>query len=177
MQNTIRKARKDDSLVKRRFGDSQTTYSNDIIVQVGSNDYTIHDIPKLLTVLKSPDSSDQQKLHATRGLRRFMAVANNFELVNLILGGDALPHFVKNLEQGNDWELINTTLHAFASITCTKWIEDVAVEPNAINNVIRLLHHREADVQLGAALVLANIAVHSTEYRKGLLELNVLDPL
>ena len=173
----IRKTKKDDRLEKRRFGDSQTTYSKDMIVQVGSNNYTIDDIPKLISVLKSAGSSDQQKLHATRGLRRFMAVANNIEVVNLILGDNVLPHFVKNLEQGNNWELINTTLHAFASITCTEWIGGVAVEPNAVNNVIQLLHHGEADVQLGAALVLANIAVHSVEYRKGLLKLNVLDPL
>ena len=175
----IRKQKKDQQLLKRRNAATPLTpaSSTDEMEPTGNKTtYTTSDIPMLAEMLMSTSSNSKQRLEATRGFRKILSVEHN-PPVQQVLDAGVLPFLVKNLtEDVEDATLIFESAWALTNIASTTKTGAV-VDANATVPLSQLLVHKNADVREQAAWCLGNIAGDNTEYRDGLLQMGVLEPL
>jgi len=164
----IRKEKKEKQLKKKRDRissnqlDALTQMNVDFanaINQQPATKPTMADAPRFVQMLMSPASTGATLVEATQGLRRILSVEKNIPAVELINMG-ILPHLVRNLSlltEKSSTSLIFESAWALTNIASTECSRVVA-ESEAIEPLIRLLGHKEWNIQEQAAWCLGNIA-------------------
>ncbi len=164
----IRKEKKEKQLKKKRDRissiqvDVSTQMDMDFasaINQQPATKPTMVDAPRFVEMLMSPASTGPTLVEATRGLRRILSVEKNIPAAELIDMG-ILPHLVRNLyllPATSSTSLIFESAWALTNIASTECSRNVA-ESGAIEPLIRLLGHKEWNIQEQAAWCLGNIA-------------------
>lgn len=178
----IRKAKKDENLLKRRMAAPASITPVSSLDESDSSTiekktvYTVNDIPELARVLMAPNSIEQQKENATRGFRKILSVEKN-PPVDQVLQSGVLPHLITNLTANPQASnLIFESAWALTNIASTPQTCEV-VNAGGVGPMVQLLKHHVGDVREQAAWCLGNIAGDNTNFRDHLLEQGALEPL
>jgi len=176
----IRKAKKDENLLKRRMAAPAITPNGSMDDSASSSGqmtaYTVADIPQLEQTLKNPQSTLEQMEDAVRGFRRILSVERN-PPVHAVLEAGVLPILIQCLTKDPQAStLIFEAAWALTNIASTQETATV-VEGGAVPPLIQLLCHAVPDVREQAAWCLGNIAGDNTVFRNTLLHHGVLEPL
>jgi hypothetical protein len=167
----IRKEKRDQQIKKRRQG--QPVMQVEIATGISLSDNSSTNISRLLLML-SPNSSDEEKIVATKALRRMSSQERAPPLKDLVDAG-AHHYFVENLTH-HDWRLAFESAWVLTNIASSSFTSDVA-SAGAIKPLVALLNHTQPDVREQSAWCLGNIAGDSESLRDRVLSAGAFDPL
>eukprot|EP00980_Cylindrotheca_fusiformis_P023151 scaffold10199_cov146-Cylindrotheca_fusiformis.AAC.8 len=176
----IRKAKKDENLLKRRMEvlPITATNSDDTDTMSGGKKtlQIVADIPGLVASMRNPTATLEQKTDATRDIRRILS-AERTPPVEEVLQAGVLPDLIQNLTAIPEAaDLIFESAWALTNIASTDWTADV-VNAGAVEPLIQLLRHSVPDVREQAGWCIGNIAGEGTTFRDYLLQQGALGPL
>lgn len=175
---SLRKAKKDDRLSKRRMAPtadlpSAESYSSTTSMRPT---YTVIDLPHLVKVASDPSGSKESLLEAARAIRRMLSVSDSPPVKEVIDAG-ALPPLVKLLMRTDSHEIQTEASWALTNVASTSFTSAVAEEENAIRYLVDLLRSPVPDVREQCAWCLGNIAGDGAEYRDRVLRQKAMEPL
>lgn len=174
VQLSIRKAKKDDRLSKRRMAPSATTTASTTDLPV--KEYSLGEIPQLVRVLVDVKGETAPLLEAARAIRRMLSAAEGPPFEEVINAG-ALPFLVELLMRVDCYDLQFEAAWALTNIASTNFTSVVAETPNAIKYLIDLLRSPKDDVREQCAWCLGNIAGDGAEYRDRVLRQGAIGAL
>mmetsp|Transcript_36393 Transcript_36393/g.53314 ORF Transcript_36393/g.53314 Transcript_36393/m.53314 type:complete len:524 (-) Transcript_36393:179-1750(-) len=173
---SLRKAKKEEGLAKRRNVRVNNFVSEDPQPQGGGNSkktYTISDIPALRTGIQSSDLA--VLIESTRGFRRLLSVETNPPVQDVLAAG-VLDTLISLLGRTDSSELQFEAAWALTNIASTEHTA-VVVEHGAVPGLVALLTHAKGDLREQSAWCLGNIAGDCTEFRDLILQAGGLNPL
>jgi hypothetical protein len=161
MTMSIRKQKK-ESLLKSKRGAGSHENNNRIF--------------DLKDILLSPDSSEDDIIRATQGIRRLTSSENNL-YIQEILNDGIIPILVRNLKCDiyQTPTVIYESVWALTNIASTNAME--VVMAGAIKDLVDLLQHSEDIVREQSAWCLGNIAGEGPDMRDQVLYGSALRPL
>jgi HEAT repeat protein len=161
---SIRKAKKEQGLAKRRNCQINNLVKAEAPVTATTMDATLANLPALVAGVNAADKS--MNLEAVRAIRRLLSAENDPPVPQVIQTG-VLPRFVEFLAV-DDPVLQFETAWALTNVASTAHT-NVVVELGAVPNLVQLLNNASPDVREQAAWCLGNIAGDSPSLRDTVL--------
>ena len=172
----LRKAKKDEGLLKRRMLSPTPAAMESTSQPVDAKKvYTVADIPALSAALAQPNIDGPTLLEVARGFRKILSVENN-PPVKAVLDCGVLPALVQMLTCIDKPEVQFEAAWALTNIASTDFTK-VVVDAGAVPNLVMLLSSPNAESRDQAAWCLGNIAGDCSALRDGALAAGALGPL
>lgn len=175
----LRKQKKSEQIAKRRAAATDDIIStgnknNSNVEESNRQPPTLAEVPALIRIMRNPNSAPQDRLDATRGVRRMLSVENPPAMELIDMG--VLPIMVGFLNVNAEPTLQFEAAWALTNVASTDFTAKV-VEAGALPGLVRMLERPEANVREQAVWCLGNIAGDCVELRDFVLQAGALNSM